>query len=453
MAGLSISARVALIVVASLIAVWIFAIGHYYRTQAVPGEGGRPAPNQIAAIVQLLERVSLEQQPLALEAVSSGRLVATLTPNWSSDPPPADAVPVPPDVQAVYAAAVGRELTVLTMPGSFAERRIPVLFAKATNTLEFRIPLNFGKMLIVKARSPVTLSRFGLPIGFGAGLAGTLIALIALIAMQRIMRPMAKLAAAVDLMDPTGEPVALPAIRTSAPETRALLGAFNRLQARVSQLLQARLALLGGISHDVRTFATRLRLRLDHIPDAQERDRAAADIDDMVRLLDDALLASRAGARELSEELLDFGQLVRAEAEDRQRAGQQVEMTPMADTGELTVLGDRLALRRVVANLVDNALKFGHVVRLSLSGMGRQVEFSVEDDGPGIPPELREAMLEPFVRAEGSRSRETGGAGLGLAIVRNLVEAHGGTIAIGTAKGGGAKVTVKLPLFEPNANS
>jgi signal transduction histidine kinase len=447
MISLSISARVALIVVASVIALWIFAIGHYYRTQAVPGEAGRPAPTQIAAIVELLENVPADQQPTALEAISSVSLVATLTPEWSSDPPPADAVAVPADVEAAYVAAIGRDVTVLTMPGSFAERRFPMLFAKATNALEFRVALKSGKLLIVKTRSPVTLSRFGLPIGFGAGLAGTLIALVALIAMHRIMRPMAKLAAAVDRINPVGETVALPRIRTSAPEIRALFGAFDRLQTRVSQLLQARLALLGGISHDVRTFATRLRLRLDQIPDAQERERAATDINDMINLLDDALLASRAGTRELNEELIDFGQLVRGEADDRVRAGQKVELVPF-DHREVAVLGDRIALRRIVANLIDNALKFGHVARLRLRAVDGQAVLTVEDDGPGIPPELREAMLEPFARADASRSRETGGAGLGLAVVRNLVGAHGGAIAIGGSASGGARVTVTLPVFK-----
>src|SRR5262249_49804137 len=143
--------------------------------------------------------------------------------------------------------------------------------------------------------------------------------------------------------------------------------AFNRLQVRLSDLVRSRIAMIGGISHDVRTFLTRLRLRVDRIPDEEERDRAAADIEDMIRLLADAVLASRAGARELAQELVDFAQVVLAEVDDRRAAGKPVELlvadapggnggaNTARDTGRnTTVLGDRLALRRVISNLVDN---------------------------------------------------------------------------------------------------
>jgi signal transduction histidine kinase len=206
--------------------------------------------------------------------------------------------------------------------------------------------------------------------------------------------------------------------------------------------------MLGGISHDVRTFLTRLRLRVERIPDTEERDRAIADIADMLRLLDDALLASRAGAGELAEELVDFGQVVRAEVEDCGAAGQLVDVRTVGSAGaDATVLGDRLALRRVVANLVGNALIYGKAAHLSIDTDREFVTLIVDDHGPGIPPDQREAILEPFVRLEDSRNRHTGGAGLGLAVARSLLEAHGGTISIADATSGGARVTVRLPLF------
>jgi signal transduction histidine kinase len=111
------------------------------------------------------------------------------------------------------------------------------------------------------------------------------------------------------------------------------------------------------------------------------------------------------------------------------------------------VLGDRLALRRVVANLVGNALIYGKAAHLSIDTDREFVTLIVDDHGPGIPPDQREAILEPFVRLEDSRNRHTGGAGLGLAVARSLLEAHGGTISIADATSGGARVTVRLPLF------
>jgi signal transduction histidine kinase len=111
------------------------------------------------------------------------------------------------------------------------------------------------------------------------------------------------------------------------------------------------------------------------------------------------------------------------------------------------VLGDRVALRRVVANLIDNALKYGVAARVSVGATTTTVTLTVDDDGPGIPRDHRDEVLEPFVRLEGSRSRRTGGAGLGLAIARDLVDAHRGTLVIGDVPAGGARLTVQLPRF------
>ncbi|MEO0681909.1 MAG: ATP-binding protein, partial [Pseudomonadota bacterium] len=105
------------------------------------------------------------------------------------------------------------------------------------------------------------------------------------------------------------------------------------------------------------------------------------------------------------------------------------------------------ALRRIVANLADNAVRYGRAAHLGLTTEGAEAVLTVDDEGPGIPPERRALLLEPFTRGEGSRARRTGGAGLGLAVVRSLAEAHGGIVHLGDAPGGGARVTVRLPLF------
>ena len=111
------------------------------------------------------------------------------------------------------------------------------------------------------------------------------------------------------------------------------------------------------------------------------------------------------------------------------------------------MLGDRLALRRIAANLIDNALAYGRAAHLSLCADQETLTLTVDDEGAGVPTELRDILFEPFVRAEASRSRRTGGAGLGLAIVRSLVEGHDGTIRVGDAPGGGARFTVTVPRF------
>jgi signal transduction histidine kinase len=146
--------------------------------------------------------------------------------------------------------------------------------------------------------------------------------------------------------------------------------------------------------------------------------------------------------------MVEFAALVCADVGDRRAQGEAVDVTTEAGARDAIVLGDRLALRRVLANVIDNAIKYGGVAHLRTSLRREMVVVAVDDDGPGIPEQARQAMLEPFNRLETSRNRATGGAGLGLAVVRSLVEAHGGTVEIAAAPGGGARVILALPVFK-----
>ena len=314
-------------------------------------------------------------------------------------------------------------------------------------TIDVRVGLKTGGTLIIEIGNSFLLGPLGLPVGVGAGIFGSLIGLLALIVMHRETKPLARLAEAVDRVDLSLDPVALPEAKRSAPEIRSLIDAFNRLQNRLAELLRSRMAMLGGISHDVRTYATRLRLRAEKIGDEAERDRAIADINDMILLLDDALLASRAGAGELAEEMVEIDEIIEAEVADRRSGGARIDYQAARRAQAPIVLGDRLALRRVVANLVDNAIKYGGSAQLHSAIVGKDMVLTIDDEGVGIPQEQRHLMLEPFTRLETSRNRGTGGAGLGLAIARGLTEAHGGTLTIGDAPSGGARISVRLPLF------
>jgi signal transduction histidine kinase len=409
---LSSAVRVCLIIVLSVTIVWVGTVALFYLSSASAIRNNRPLPAQVAALVSLLEQASATQRPLILRAVTSQSMAARLEPG--------NHIGVTPKLQRVprlTARAVDQYLSVLGgRPNSVMIRRegnarggLGFTFV-APADLEIRVLLSTNETLVVDALSYPVANFFGVPVGFVAGLTGAVLGLIALFALQREI-------------------------------------AFNRLQARISHLVRGRIAMIGGISHDVRTFLTRLRLRVDRIPDEQERDRAVADIADMIRLLDDALLASRAGSGELNEELIDFAQIVSAEVDDRRAVGKPVDLANSA-TLNPTILGDRLALRRVIANLVDNALFYGKVAHLAIEADSEFVTLNVDDEGPGIPPDQREQILEPFVRLENSRNRRTGGAGLGLAVARSLVEAHSGKISISDAPGSkGARLTVQLPLF------
>jgi len=418
---LSSAVRIALVILLSVTIAWIGTVALFYLSASGGSRNTRPLPGQIAALVTLLERASPAEQQLILHAVTSQALTARLeTGIHLGVTPKLQRVPrlTARAVDQYLAAAGGRPNSVTISREHGGKGGLGFTFVTPVD-LELRVGLATGDTLVVDALNYPVANILGVPVGFVAGLTGAVLGLIALLALRREV-------------------------------------AFNKLQVRLSHLVRGRIAMLGGISHDVRTFLTRLRLRVDRIPDEEERERAIADIADMLRLLDDALLASRAGAGELAEELVDFAQVVRAEVDDRRSAGKpaDLQVAGAAASGTTTVLGDRLALRRVIANLVDNALVYGRAAHLSINADSEFVTLHVDDEGPGIPPDQREAILEPFVRLEDSRNRRTGGAGLGLAVARSLVEAHNGTIAItdapsakDTPASAGARLTVKLPLF------
>ncbi|HEY4210262.1 MAG TPA: ATP-binding protein [Steroidobacteraceae bacterium] len=405
--------RIGLVIVSTMTIVWIATVALFYSSTSASARNNRPLPAEVAALVALLEQASPAERSLVLRAVTSRSMTVRLEPgNQVGETPKLQRVPRMTEraVEQYLAVMGGRPSSVTLRPEPTGLGKLGLTFSTPID-LELRVRLASGDTLIIDTlRYPVT-NLLGLPVGFVAGLTGAVLGLVALFALKRQV-------------------------------------AFNELQVRLSQLVRARIAMIGGISHDVRTFLTRLRLRVDRIPDSQERDRAIADIADMIRLLDDALLASRSGAGDLAEELIEFAQVVQAEVDDRYRVGKAVDLRITDAAARTTaILGNRLALRRVISNLVDNALIYGKAAHLSIDSDGQSVTLLVDDEGPGIPRDQREQIMEPFVRLEDSRNRRTGGAGLGLAVARSLVEAQDGTISIADAPSGGARLAVRLPLF------
>ena len=228
---------------------------------------------------------------------------------------------------------------------------------------------------------------------------------------------------------------------------RALIAAFNRMQSRIAELVRGRAFMLAAISHDLRTYLTRLRLRVEMVPDADLRERAARDVEDMNALLEDALVFARTSFGSIRPEAVDLVGIVRHECAERAAIGGAVraELPPE----RVIVAGERAALARVVGNLIDNALKYGGAAEVSVSAGTGAVEITVDDRGPGVPAAERQRIFEPFLRLDPSRNRERGGAGLGLAISRHLVQCHGGAIGVEDRPGGGARFRVSLPLAAP----
>lgn len=457
MIRLGFGARLFVIFATSLVALQLLAVAVYMQQRSRATEGGLrlPLPDQAAALVELIESMPKEQWPKLLRAANSADLSVHIADTRPSTREPAlHEAPIVDFILRRYLGTLrDRDVRVRVEPSNeFLQGPLKALAWVSPGSVEIEVGLNSGETLVISAGGVLSLSVLGLPPGFLAGVLGVGIAGVALYLLRREARPIQELAEAVDNA-PLGDeaPVIADAPR-GAPEIRALIGAFNRLTERIAGLLRARMALVGGISHDLRTYVTRLRLRADLIADGAERQKAIDDLDEMSRLLDDSLLAFRSGAPVHNEELVDVGALLAREVEDRRRAGAAAALALSQEAARAEVLGDAVALRRLFANLIDNAIAYGREAHISAGAEQDALVVTIDDKGPGIRAEDRAAMMEPFVRQDASRSRRTGGAGLGLAVARAVAESHGGKLDLADAPGGGLRATVRLPLFKVAAS-
>ncbi len=240
-----------------------------------------------------------------------------------------------------------------------------------------------------------------------------------------------------------GNDVNAPPIPESGPtEVTQTARAFNEMQLRIKRLLSDRSAMLAAVSHDLRTPITRLRLRVELLDDTEQQQKMVADIVEMEEMVNSTLAFFRDDAIAEARRPIDLGSLVRTIVNDAMDSGHDIALERCEPC---TVDGRPIALKRAFVNLVENAVKYGERARIRLFPDGNDAVLSIEDDGPGIPESRHDDVFEPFVRLEESRSRETGGVGLGLALVRSVVRAHGGSIALANVAGRGLRIVVRLP--------
>ena len=261
-------------------------------------------------------------------------------------------------------------------------------------------------------------------------------ALLSLWAVRRLTGPVALLAEAAERL---GRDVNAPPLPERGPdEVKRAAVAFNTMAARIRRFVQDRTFLLTAIGHDLRTPITRLKLRAEFIDDDEQRQKFMADLDELDAMVSATLVFGRDTADMEPAVPFDLVALLRTVLDDaadaRPDAGDQLSF---AGPAHLTVHGRILALKRVFANLVGNAVKYGGAARVVLDPGAGLATVSIEDDGPGLPPGELERVFEPFYRVEDSRNRETGGTGLGLPIARNILRAHGGDVVLGNRPGGG----------------
>ena len=263
---------------------------------------------------------------------------------------------------------------------------------------------------------------------------------VAYIFARRLSAPIRLFADAAERLGRDPQAPAL-ALKGSA-EIGVAVRAFNDMQERLRRYVEDRTAMVGAIAHDLRTPLTRLRFRIEALPEDQKT-KIEADIDQMEAMISAALTFVRDASQPGQRTPLELSSLVESLCDEMAETGAATEV----ETGEKVVLeGDPMALRRLFANLLDNAVKFGGEARARVFRHEGNAVVEIDDDGPGIPTADRERVFEPFYRREPSRNRKTGGAGLGLAIVRSIARGHGGDVALVNRAGGGLTARVQLPL-------
>lgn len=374
--------------------------------------------SDIASSVAVLERLPAEERAQWLQRLSRRNYRLNIDASASAAPPASSAL----------AQSVARELSQALGPGrplTVVEGHTP------TATLRVLLPLSSGAPLVVELDeprlriSPWAWAALALQLALLAGLG--------IWAVRSATRPLQELADAADHLQP--ERPATPLAEDGPSEVARAAAAFNRMQQRIDAHLKERMHILAAVSHDLQTPITRMRLRADLQGDTALRDKLHADLAEMQSMVEEGIAYARsAQAAHEAPQRTDLQALVQSIVLDYADAGRPVRLI---DAAALHADTRPQALRRLLCNLLDNALKFAGSAEVQLTTDAKGWTLHVLDRGPGIPADQIERVMQPFVRLEDSRHRSTGGTGLGLAIASQLAQGLGGRLVVAEREGGG----------------
>ena len=263
---------------------------------------------------------------------------------------------------------------------------------------------------------------------------------VATIFMKNQVRPIIRLAAAADAFGKGRDSKKFKP--EGALEVRRASSAFIAMRNRLKRHMQQRTDMLSGVSHDLRTPITRMKLQLAMMGDGDGTEELKSDILDMEHMLDEYLAFARGEGSE-KPEAANINEMLKEIVTNAKRKGAKIDLHC---EGEVSTIIRKGAIKRALTNLIENAARYGEHVTVRAALRENSIEIVIDDDGPGIPEEQREEVFRPFYRLDGSRNPETGGVGLGMTIARDGVRSHGGEIELGVAPGGGLRVNVTLPL-------
>ncbi len=304
--------------------------------------------------------------------------------------------------------------------------------------VEIRVQLGDGVLRVIAPRSAAYASNSHIFIVWMMGTSVVLLA-VAIAFLRNQIRPILRLAVAAENL---GKGRWVDYRPGGALEVRRAGYAFMEMRRRIERTIDQRTTMLNGVSHDLGTILTRFKLSLALLDESPDGEALLRDVDEMGRMLNAYLAFARGDAGEDSA-LVDIGALLDELRADAERHGRDATI---AIAGETSVMVRPDAFKRCLANLVGNALRYGRTIRLDASRDGRFLTVNVDDDGPGIPPDQRDEVFRPFHRLDQARNQDHGGAGLGLAIARDIARSHGGDVHLTDSPLGGLRATVRVPI-------
>ncbi len=436
---------------------WIYTLD---REQAVRAVGGFAAAQRITNLTRLVQETPNESRARMVAALSDQTFQVSL----SAQPPTMN----PDDNDLQVADAIKDFLVEQLSLGSTQQPRVyaswpagsvfggwrpmmgrgPMMHGFGAfgsfggfRDLQVAVPLSDGQWLSFATALPQGGTTFSRQFLLSMGIMAVIILAVSVWVVRRVTAPLAALSSAAERLG--NDLNAAPMPETGTIETRKASRAFNTMQAQLRSLIENRTRILAAISHDLRTPLMLLRLRTESVEDAPEREKMLATITEMDSMIAATLQFARDEVTVEPRRRTDLTALLASVIDDMADAGVPVVMEPAQP---IVRECQPAALKRALTNLLDNAVKYGKRARAAIRAIPQAIEITIDDEGPGIPDDELTRVFQPFYRVEGSRSRETGGIGLGLAIALSVIRANGGELTLSNCPEGGLRASVTLPV-------
>jgi two-component system osmolarity sensor histidine kinase EnvZ len=308
-----------------------------------------------------------------------------------------------------------------------------------SSLVEIRVQLDDTVMRVYAQRSAAYASNSEIFLFWMVG-TSSLLLIVSVLFLRNQIRPILRLA---DAAESFGKGREAPNFRPrGAREVRRAAHAFIEMKTRIERSIEQRTAMLAGVSHDLRTILTRFKLELELIGDNPESEGMRKDVDEMSAMLEAYLAFARGDSGEVAQPT-DMAAALEELRSDAERHGHKATV----DFSGLPVVTVKpAAFKRCLANLVGNAARYADKIVITGQRDHRYLSITVDDDGPGIPAEMREEVFKPFLRLDEARNQDESGTGLGLAIARDIARSHGGDITLGDSPMGGLRATVRVPV-------